>query len=227
MMSANAKTIAKSVRLGLFGVMFLLPSIGSADALLAQETPIAEEEVVLAEAHEEEHAAPGPLAWSADLALFSLIVFVIFLLVLTKLAWKPMTEGLDDRERRIRDDISGAEAARLKAERMLEEHAAKLDHVQDQVKVILAEARRDADVARQNIVATAQAEAEATKNRAVSEIERARDQAMNELFDTMSNGVAEATAHVLGHGLNEDIQQRLIDEALTRFDERRVAASRN
>ena len=233
MMSATANLIVTSARLGLLGIAFMLPALWSGDALLAQDPEHVEDSVVQETAgvdagHEgEAHAPANPLAWSANLSLWSMVVFVLFLLVLTKLAWKPMTEGLDDRERRIRDDISGAEAARLKAERMLEEHAAKLDHVQDEVKVILAEARRDADVARQNIVATAQAEAEATKNRAVSEIERARDQAMNELFETMSSGVAEATAHVLGHGLNDDIQQRLIDEALTRFDERRVAASRN
>lgn len=175
--------------------------------------------------HAEGQTKASPLAWSADLGLFSLVVFVVFLLVLTKLAWKPAANGLDARERRIRDDIEGAEVARQKSERMLEEHAAKLDRVQDEVKVILAEARRDADVARQNIVASAQSEAEATKNRAVSEIGRARDQALSELFETMSQGVVEATEHVLGNGLDDATQQRLIDEALNRFSDREMVAS--
>lgn len=196
--------------------------------MAAVETTVVDKTADASDAHADAgHAAANPMAWTADLGLWSMIVFVLFLLVLTKLAWKPLTEGLDSRERRIRDDITGAEAARLKAERMLEEHAAKLDRVQDEVKAILAEARRDAEVARQNIVASAQSEADATKNRAVSEIERARDQALQELFDTMGTRVADATEHVLGHGLNSDVQQRLIDEALTRFSERGVVASRN
>ena len=164
--------------------------------------------------------ANHPLTLSGDLALWSGIVFLLFLLVLWKLAWKPLAAGLDARERRIRDDIGAAEQARLKAERMLSEHAAKLDRVQDEVKAILAEARRDADVARQNIVADAQAEANATKNRAVAEIERVKDQALKELFDHMAARVADATEQVLGRGLTVADQDRLIDESLARVAER-------
>lgn len=170
-----------------------------------------------------EHGKPNPLTWSNDLALFSVLVFLLFLAVLAKYAWKPLAAGLDRREARIREDIAAAEEARLKAERMLAEHAAKLDRVQDEVRAILAEARRDAEVARQNIVSDAQAEADATKSRAVLEIERARDQALKELFDVMASRVADATEHVLGRGLTGADQQRLIDEALNSFAERPMA----
>src|SRR5690606_37077254 len=117
--------------------------------------------VLAAEAEGDAHAASNPLGWQADLSLWSLIVFLLSLAVLTKLAWKPLTSGLDARERRIRDDIAAAETARIKAEQLLAEHSAKLDRVQDEVKAILAEARRDAEVARQNIISSAQSEAEA------------------------------------------------------------------
>jgi F-type H+-transporting ATPase subunit b len=170
--------------------------------------------------------ASNPLAWQADLSLWSAIVFLLFLLLLTRFAWKPLAAGLDARERRIRQDIEAAEQARVRAEAMLAEHSAKLDRVQDEVKAILAEARRDAEVARQNIISAAQAEADATKNRAIAEINRARDQALKELFDTMANGVAEATEHVLGRGLSEADQRRLIDEALEHFAQRPIAATR-
>ena len=166
------------------------------------------------------HAGGDPLAFDWALSTWSAIVFLIFLFVLTKLAWKPLTAALDTRERRIRDDISAAESSRIKAEKMLAEHAAKLDRVQDEVKAILAEARRDAEVARQNIVSAAQSEADATKNRAIGEIERAKDQALKELFDTMAGRVADATEHVLGRGLTDGDQQRLIDEALAGFQAR-------
>ena len=172
------------------------------------------------------HAASDPLGFAGDLSIWSAIVFLLFLALLSKLAWKPLTQGLDARERRIRDDIAAAEEGRLKAERMLAEHAAKLDRVQDEVRAILAEARRDAEVARQNIVSDATAEAEATKTRAIGEIERARDQALNELFEVMATRVADATEHVLGRGLNDGDQQRLIDEALNSFARRPMTTTR-
>ena len=157
-----------------------------------------------------------------DLALWSLVVFIIFLLVLKKFAWGPLSEGLDKREQRIRQDIADAETARLKAEQMLRDHQEKLDQVQDEVKEILAEARRDAEQAKQNILTVAQNEAEATKDRAIAEIERSRDQALQELFDAMAGQVATATEYVLGHGLQPADQDRLIQEALVQLGDGRA-----
>jgi F-type H+-transporting ATPase subunit b len=167
----------------------------------------------------EEHPEGVPMAFKQDLALWSLVTFVCFLLVLGKFAWGPMVAGLDKREGKIRQDIADAESARIKAEQMLAEHQQKLDQVQEEVKEILAEARRDADQARQNIVETAKSEAEATKQRAVVDIERARDQALNELFDAMAGQVASATEYVLSNGLKPDDQDKLIQQALAQIGE--------
>jgi len=145
----------------------------------------------------------------------------VFLFVLRKFAWGPLIEGLDKREASVLDNIAGAEAARLKAEKMLAEHAAKLDKVQDEVREILAEARRDAEYTKNDIVATAQKEAEATRQRAVQDIERARDQALDSLFDHMARCVNEATEQVIGRALTGADNDRLIEEALSGFAQRK------
>lgn len=167
-----------------------------------------------------EHAGGVPLDFKADLAFWSLIVFLLFLFVLGKFAWGPLAAALDERESRVRGDIAQAEAARLKAEKMLADHAAKLDAVQDEVKEILAEARRDADQARQNILGDTQREVDAMRQRTLDEIDRARDQALKELFDSMAGQVVHATEHVLGRSLGDGDQDRLIDEALSQFSAR-------
>ena len=173
-----------------------------------------------ADAAEGDHHESGVPGFQRDLALWSLVVFLLFMFVLKKMAWGPIVEGLDRRESKVRQDIADAEAARVKAEQMLAEHAAKLEHVQDEVREILAEARRDAEYTKNDIVSTAQREAETTRQRAIGEINRARDQALKELFDSMSAQVADATEHVLGRALSDADQDRFITEALAQFSER-------
>ena len=183
----------------------------------AMAAEAAEDPPPSSEAHGEggdSHDTGVPMKPKADLALWSLVVFLTFMFVLKKFAWKPLAEGLDAREQRIRGDIDAAEAARVKAEQMLADHAAKLEGVQEEVKEILAEARRDAEHTKNEIMAVAQGEAEATRDRALGDIERARDQALKDLFDQVSNQVAAATEHVLGRSLDAADQQRLIAEAL-------------
>jgi F-type H+-transporting ATPase subunit b len=152
----------------------------------------------------EAHGDGGlPMKWTRDLALFSLITFVVYVAVLRVGAWGLLRDGLNERERRIRQDIADAEANRAKSEAMVRDHEARMLKVHDEVREILAEARRDADHVKQEIVATAQTEAEATKQRAIAEIERSRDAALTELFDFVSNNVVNATEKVVKESLAE------------------------
>ena len=160
---------------------------------------------------------PGPITskpGEVDLAVWSLIVFIVFVVVLKKLAWAPLSKALDERQSRIESDLQGAEEARVKAEQMLVEHQQKLDAVQDEVREIIAEARRDAETTKQDIIETAQKEAETMQNRAVGEIERARDAALKDLFDQVTTQVTQATETVVGRSLTGEDHSRLIDEAL-------------
>ncbi len=168
--------------------------------------------------HTAPHAEPpGPIDWSTDLALWSLIVFVLFVAVLKTFAWGPLSSALDARERKIKSDIASAEEARIKAEKMLAEYQAKLAAAQDEILKTLAEARRDAEHTRQDILAQAEKEVSATKDRALLEIERTKDHALNELFNHMSGAVANATERVLGRALTAADQERLIGDALAEY----------
>ena len=169
----------------------------------------------------EHHPTGLPMSFTKDLALFSLVTFVVYLAVLRVGAWGPLRAGLTERERRIRQDIADAEANRHKSEAMVKEHEARLAKVQDEVREILAEARRDAEHARLEIAATAQKEAEATKQRAIAEIVRSKDQALAELFDFVSNNVLKATEQVIGRSLTGTDHERLVKESLSQLNIRR------
>ena len=180
-----------------------------------------------ADAHAEGHDHPveGPMTAhkeDVDLAIFTLITFAVFLFVLKKLAWKPLIEGLNKREAKVQAALSDAETARVKAQKLLDDHQHKLDRVQDQVREILAEAGRDAETTKNDIISTAQREAEASRNRAVTDIQRAKDAALEELFDHMSRTVSQATQQVVGRSLSGADHERLIREALQEFSSRKA-----
>jgi len=172
--------------------------------------------------HAAEHHEGGlPMNFNQDLALFSLITFVVYLAVLRFGAWGPLRAGLNERERRIRQDIADAEANRIKSESLIAEREVKLARVHDEIRELLAEARRDADHMKQDIITTAQKEADATRQRAIADIERSRDQALAELFDFISGNVVNATEHVIGRSLNSGDHERLVSEALSGMNVRR------
>lgn len=199
-------------------VPFLLTAlVGTLLMFLLAAAPVAAEEA--GHGAEAAHEAKSPITAEkreVDLAAWTLVTFVIFVLVLGKFAWGPLVEGLDRRETNLLQHLADAESARAQAERMLASHSEKLDKVQEEIRELLAEARRDAEHTKSDIVATAQKEAEASRQRAVQEIERARDQALDELFAHMGRCVSQATEEVIGRSLSGPDHERLIQEALTK-----------
>jgi F-type H+-transporting ATPase subunit b len=168
-----------------------------------------------AEHGDAEHGETGvPIGFKLDLALWSLIVFLIFLFVLKKTAWGPMIQGLDKRESGIRAAIAEAEEGQRKSQALLADYEEKLRGAEQTVAEMVAEAKRDAERTSQDIVAKAQAEVESMRERAKEEIGRAKDSALAEVFESVNSRIALATEHVLGRAMSGDDQERLVEEAL-------------
>ena len=212
--------------LALLGVLMLCFVFGpgsavstAADAIHAEANP-ADHGAATPGGHGGDHPTGPPIAWERDLVLWTIVVFVVFLLVLKFAAWGPLVEGLNTREAKYQKLLDDAVSDRANAIKMLADYDHKLKAAQSKVDEIIAEARRDAETTKQDIVATAQREAKANLDRAKEEIGRAKDQAMVELFSHMRANVVSATERVLARAMNDADHQRLIDEALAEVSTR-------
>ncbi len=165
----------------------------------------------------EKNVNKEPQEFRTDLAIFSAIVFGLLVAGMYFTAWPKILGALAAREEGIRKAISDAEDAKVQAHAFMKEHKGRLEAVENQVKDILAEARRDAEHTKLDITKQAEVEAEAIKNRAIAEINRAKDQALDELFSTLAHQVSKATEQVVGRALTGSDQERLIQEAVQQF----------
>lgn len=134
----------------------------------------------------------------AELFVFSLLFFCLYLVLAKKFAWLPLIGGLDAREARVNRALAEAEAARMEATKLLADHQKHLDEVTEQVKGIIAKARSDAEQEKMRIVAEAEEETTAMRDRAIADIHAAREEALMGLDEQIESQVAAATEHVLG-----------------------------
>ncbi len=202
------------------GLLFLLSFAFLACCAPADAVAATVETGAAAEAHADDaHAGGGhetgvPMDPKGDLALWSFVVFLLFLGVLGKFAWKPMIEGLDKREASIRSAIVEAEENRKKAEAMLADYQKKLKEAEQHVQSMIAEARRDAERTSQDLIAAAQRDVDLLRQRTKDEIRQAKDAALADVFSQLNTQVVLATEHVLGRALQDSDQERLVSEAL-------------
>jgi F-type H+-transporting ATPase subunit b len=179
--------------------------------------------VALAEG--EGHGKTNPLTFAADLGVWTLVVFIVLLFVLRKWAWGPMLEGLHRREDSIRGAISEAQKAREEAQRLQDQWHQEMARAQDKVRDIHEEARRRAEQNANEITSKARADIQAERDRLRREIEVARDQALQELWNHTARLATDISSRVLRKQLNPDDQRRLMDEALSEIGNRRMAGN--
>jgi len=147
-------------------------------------------------------------------ALWIVIIFVVLLVVLYPTAWKNVLAGLKAREAKIRGDISSAEAARAKAEATLKEYNVKLAEAETKVRDMIAKAVTDAEAAAATVRARSQAEAEEAKEKAIKEIEGAKNAALREVYDQTALLATNVAEKILRRNLNADDQRDLVARSL-------------
>jgi F-type H+-transporting ATPase subunit b len=164
-------------------------------------------------------------AVSTDLSIYTFVVFLVLLAILSKAAWPKISEALSERERRIEGAIADAQAKHEEAKRLLSAHEAKLASAAAEVKAMLDEARRDAETTKTQIVAEAREAAKAEHQRAQRDIELALDVATKHLAETSANLAVELAGKAIRETIQPAKQQELVREALVKLST--AAPSRN
>jgi len=169
--------------------------------------------------HDGGHQEESLLSISADLGIWTVVVFILLMLILRKLAWKPMLEGLQKREQAIQGALDEAQKARDDAQRLRAQLQKEMDHAAETVRGILEEARRDAQHTTEEMINKARQEINTERDRLQREMSIARDQALQELWNQAANLATLISAKTIRRNLTPDDHRRLIDEALADLKE--------
>ncbi len=210
------------VALGFAALGFSVPPVAAQEGVaqsVEKAVEHAEEEAHHAATTDESHGGGSidPLSFDPDLAIFTFIVFVILLVVLRKFAWGPIMQALERREHNIAEHIAQAERNHEQARQLLADYEQKLSGAANEVRELLEEARRDAEVTKQSILAEARQGAEAEKARALRDIESATDAALETLAKRSSDLAVELAGKIVGAKLTKDDHARLIQDAVAKF----------
>lgn len=150
-------------------------------------------------------------------SIWALVSFAILVLVLWKLAWKPVLASLQGREDFISKQISDAEDIRKKAEDVLAEYRGKLADSEREGKGIVARHTKAAEKESKDIVALTKKELEDMRARLKAEINYERQEAKSEFWDQAGDIVLELGKEVLGKSMTHSDHDKLIDEAIARL----------
>ncbi len=152
------------------------------------------------------------------LMIWTLIVFLFTMYVLSKVAFPRIQEALDKRANAIRDSIDQAEKTREEADKILEEYRARLREAREQADDIVARARKAAETTKSQATDEGREKREELLAAARRDIEAETRRSLERIRKEVADLTVLTTEKVTRKSLSGDDQKRLIDEALAEVD---------
>ncbi len=151
---------------------------------------------------------PGLIFWTV-------ITFVVLMIVLKKVAWKPILAALDQREAAIKESLEKAEKAREEAQKVLDKNQANIAQAEEESKKIIDQSRAYAEKLKDQMMRDSKEQAKKIVDDAASEIERKKEAAFNELKNQVAEIAINAAEKILRESLDKESNKKIVDKYIS------------
>ena len=148
------------------------------------------------------------------LMFWTLVTFIILLVLLAKFAWGPILAAMNAREAGIKGDLDKARGDREDAERLLGEHRALIDQARRERAEAVEAGRRDAERLKAEILEDARKQREQLVQQAQAQIASGLRQARSELKGEAADLAIRVAGKLIGTRTDDATQRRLVEEYL-------------
>jgi F-type H+-transporting ATPase subunit b len=169
--------------------------------------------------HKEAEIKQDLFGKAVDLGVWTLIVFLLLLFILSKFAWKPMMQGLEQRERAIHSALQEAQQAREEAARLRAQLEEQMRKANEQARTLLDEARRAGERTTAEMIAEAHKKIQAEHERLKREMNLAYAQARRDLQTQAAQLATLVASKVIRRQMNHDDHRHLVEEALAELNQ--------
>jgi F-type H+-transporting ATPase subunit b len=145
----------------------------------------------------------------------ALVSFLVILFVASKFVWPPITNALDERATNIRESLERAEAARIEAERLLDEYKQTMADARKEAGAILQQAKQAAEATRAEGITKTQGEIDEMLVKARESIEGERRAAIASLQASVADLSVAVAGRLIGSELSPEAHRAVIEKYIS------------
>lgn len=151
----------------------------------------------------------------AGLMIWTLIVFVLLLIILGRFAFPKILGAVEARERSLTEALEGARRDREAAAQLLTQQQAALDATRGEAQQLIAQAHQTAERTRADLLEQTRQQQEELLARARREIDADRLRAIADLRREAVDLALAGATKVIGRNLDDAGNRRLVEEFLS------------
>ncbi|MEE9167357.1 MAG: F0F1 ATP synthase subunit B [Candidatus Neomarinimicrobiota bacterium] len=152
------------------------------------------------------------------LFIWTVVTFLVLLGVMAKFVWKPLTDALDRREKRIRQSLKEADEVQQAVERISKEYEEMLRKARGEAQVIVAEGKARTEKIKERMLEKAKEESEHLRKEAEKRIQAEKENALSEIRQEVVNLSLHAASKIIGKNLTKEDNLSLINDSLDKVD---------
>lgn len=146
------------------------------------------------------------------LSFFTIVLFGLFVLILSKFAWGPLLKAIAEREKSIGDAIEGSHKAHADALAVLAQHKELLRQLGAEREEIIKKAAKEADEFRVDLVANARSEVDDMLRRHKEQIAREMSVAQAKLREEVVDLAVLGALKIVESSMTPEAQKKLVSE---------------
>ena len=155
------------------------------------------------------------------LFIWTIITFLLLLVLLARYAWKPLLAFLASREETIKTSLENAQTAKKELERIQQESAQIIRKAHGEAESIVSRSWSDAEKVREEMKQKARAESDYIVRDAQRQIQLQTGQALQQIRREAAELSIAVASKILQRNISKEDNERLIDDALRQMDGQR------
>jgi F-type H+-transporting ATPase subunit b len=154
------------------------------------------------------------LSPNGGLMLWTVLIFIVLMIVLSRFAFKPMLAAVQAREAALQAALDQAKADREEAARLLAEHRAQLEAGRAEAQRLIADGRAVSDKMRSDMLESTRLQQAELLERARRDIEGEKTRAIAELRREAIDLAIAGAGKIIERNLDNDGNRKLVDSFL-------------
>jgi F-type H+-transporting ATPase subunit b len=156
------------------------------------------------------------------LTFWTLLIFGLLVLLLSKTVWKPVLQAAEQREKGLRDEREAAEKARADAERASKEIEERLAGIKAEMQVRMREATEEGERAKAKLLDDARKGVAAMLESAARDLQTEREKIAAELRNSFAEFSLMSAERVLSRSVDRKLNEEIVGKAIKEFEARKA-----
>ncbi|MGQ0645986.1 MAG: F0F1 ATP synthase subunit B [Gemmatimonadaceae bacterium] len=157
---------------------------------------------------------PTLLSPSGGLMLWTVLIFVVLMFILSRFAFKPLIAAVEAREASLEAAIAGAKQDRDEAARLLDEQRQQLEAARAEAQRFIVEGRVMGEKLKASMLEETKAQQNEMLERARRELENEKTRAISQLRLEAIDLALAGAGKVIGRNLDDAANRKLIEDFL-------------